>query len=212
MGQLETFRKLTKEQKVRFIWDYYRWHILAVILLISAISYTIYVKITVPTPVLNLVIIKTEAQTGEKEIDFSDFLTEYAYSDPVSVNRNLTLTGDLGTSYQSMQILHSYTFSGAADIFLWTEDTICQYFTKGITADVNDILSSETLQRDEITIFESDGTELEQPYSCFIKIENNAWAKENLGADDCYLSFSCSPLNPDAAKNFVEYLLSGSEI
>lgn len=208
MGQRTTFRELSTEAKVQFIWDYYRWRILVVILLLAAIIHTVYVKTTEVIPVLNLAVIKTEAQLEGEEIDFSSFLNENGYTEPVYVYRNLTLTGDLGTSYQSMQILHTFSMAGEIDIFLWTEDTICQYFTGGITADVFDILSPEAAEKEDFSIFYAEGSSPEESYPCYIRIENNAWALENLGASECYIAFSCNPLNPEPATKFIDYLLS----
>lgn len=212
MGQQSTFRDLSTEAKVQFIWDYYRWRILVVILVLGAIVHTVYVKLTVETPVLNLAVIKTEAQLEGEEIDFSDFLDENGYTSPVYVYRNLTLTGDLGTSYQSIQILHSFSIAGEIDVFLWTEDTICQYFTGGITADVFDLISQNTAEKEDFSIFYAESANPEESYPCFIKVENNAWALENLGASECYIAFSCNPLNPEPATKFVDYLLSFSQV
>ena len=208
MGQRTTFRELSTEAKVQFIWDYYRWRILVVILLLAAIIHTVYVKTTEVIPVLNLAVIKTEAQLEGEEIDFSSFLNENGYTEPVYVYRNLTLTGDLGTSYQSMQILHTFSMAGEIDVFLWTEDTICQYFTGGITADVFDILSPEAAENEDFSVFYAEGSSPEESYPCYIRIENNAWALENLGASECYIAFSCNPLNPEPATKFIDYLLS----
>lgn len=208
MGQLSTFRSLSPKAKAQFIWDYYRWHILAVALVLSAVTYTVDVKMNLETPILNLAVIRSGAQLKTEEIDFSDFLEKNGYDGSVYVNRALTLTGELGTSYQSMQILHSYSISGEIDVFLWGEDSINQYFEGGLTSDVFDILSENVALSEEVTVFYTNNSE--DPYPCFIKIESNAWVQENLGFEKCYIAFSCNPLNPNAAKDFVNYILSFS--
>ena len=214
MGQLSTFRKLSGKAKVQFIWDYYRWHILACFLIINAIAYTVHLKATTPVPVFNVAVIKTTAQTQEKEIDFTEYLLSsgFADTDTVSVNRNLTLTGELGTSYQSIQILHSLSFTGDVDVFLWTEDTICQYFGNGMTADVRDLLSEEAINHEAVSAIDTETDVPDEKYPCYIKLENNSWTLENIGSENCYLAFSCTPLNPDAARSFVDYLLQYSNL
>lgn len=207
MNKKSSFSQLSTKAKIGFIWDYYRWHILVAIVLCVVLVDAVYSHLTYKAPIMNVSIIN--ASLNNNDYDFMEYFNENGFNTQdvsVFVDTNLVLTGELESSYTSLQTLHAYTMSGSVDVFIWTDDMVCQYFVKGITMDLSEVLSEETLSHEGTEIIYSEGNDSESPYPCTIKINNSKWAQENLGQDYCYVALSCNPTNLDNATGFVDFL------
>lgn len=209
MNKKGAFSQLSTNEKIGFVWDYYRWHILVATVLCVVLVNAVYSHLTYKAPIMNVSIIN--ATLNNDGYNFEEYLDENGFNtqeDSVFVDTNLVLTGKFDTSYTSLQTLHAYTLSGSVDIFVWTDDMVCQYFVKGISIDLSEVFSEEILSHGRTEIECSEGNDSEEPYPCMIKINNCKWAQENLGRDYCYVALSCNPTNLDNATRFVDFLLS----
>ena len=57
MEKKTDFKALSSKAKVQYIWDYYKWPILAVIVAVIFVIYLIYHYVTYRDPLLNVIMI-----------------------------------------------------------------------------------------------------------------------------------------------------------
>lgn len=159
--ELENAKKIfktgTTKQKVEYIMDYYKWHIIIVLFVLIFIGNTIYTNLTRKDYVLQGIFLSTSAET-ETVLDLEkDFLKKYpinSSSEDIFFDSSLyyrldTESIDSTLSYQAIQVLTARIAAGEID-FLVADDVtlnnICynQYFT-----DLSKILSEDQIKKYE---------------------------------------------------------------
>lgn len=145
----------TIKQKISYIWDYYKWHILIpLIVVIALISYIVNI-VTRPDIILNGVMLNVynmESQASPAEL-LEDFYKEQeidSKEEEINLNSNLYYSVDnLSTNYQTMQVLMAWLSADQLDFVTGDATSLNDLAYKDYFTDLRDYLSDEQLEKYE---------------------------------------------------------------
>lgn len=145
----------TIKQKISYIWDYYKWHIMIpLIVVIALISYIVNI-VTRPDIILNGVMLNVynmESQASPAEL-LEDFYKEQeidSKEEEINLNSNLYYSvDDLNTNYQSMQVLMAWLSADQLDFITGDAASLNDLAYKDYFTDLRDYLSDEQLEKYE---------------------------------------------------------------
>ncbi len=206
---------MSAKTKISYIWDYYRWHIIAAIGAAAFIVSVIVHFVTYKEPILNIIMINCANPYGANS-GFDAFLAEEGYeNDPslIALASNLYFSDDSSplSSMQAYQALSAMITAGGQDLFFGTGEIFNAYADQGAFADLSALLPEELLDTyaDSLIYSTDDGTT--EAYPCAIEISDNKWLSENnYYYDTCRFGILAGYAHPDTAVQFVEFLLADS--
>lgn len=209
------FKSLSTKQKIEYVWDYYRWYIIAVICGITIIVSTISHVITYKEPLLSVIMLNSYSpMTGNAEAGFDEFFQEFGYG---SYEGALELKQDLyfqenkeldPIDYQNYEILLAMLIGGDYDVFLGIGDVYLDFVNQGFFADLSEILSDDLLDTYEEQIIYADNMGEITQYPAAIILENNQWlVQNNYYNGECYLGILEKEHLNESAIEFSEFLL-----
>ncbi len=141
----------TTKQKISYIWDYYKWHIIIPLTAIIVIASTIVNLVTAPDILLNgimLNIYKTESQSSPANL-LEDFYKEQEIDqkeEEINLNSNLYYTlDDLSTNYQTMQVLSTWISADQLDFITGDATSLNDLAYKGYFTDLRNYFSEDQL-------------------------------------------------------------------
>lgn len=212
MEKKTDFKALSSKAKVQYIWDYYKWPILAVIVAVIFVIYLIYHYVTYRDPLLNVIMINCNDSISADDSGFDEFLTKYGYDPddfPVSLSSSLQFSdGEYSLSYNDSQALTLMIAAGGQDLFFGTGDVYLDYADQGALIDLSTVLSEDLLERYKDSLIYSTDDGQVDAYPCAIELTDNAWVKKYNYYDTCYFGIFYQNENLDAAVQFAEFLLN----
>lgn len=212
MEKKTDFKALSNKAKVQYIWDYYKWPILAVIVAVIFVIYLIYHYVTYRDPLLNVIMINCSDSISADDSGFDEFLTKYGYDPddfPVSLSSSLQFSdGEYSLSYNDSQALTLMIAAGGQDLFFGTGDVYLDYADQGALIDLSTVLSEDLLERYKDSLIYSTDDGQVDAYPCAIELTDNAWVKKYNYYDTCYFGIFYQNENLDAAVQFAEFLLN----
>lgn len=214
MEKKTDFKALSAKAKIQYIWDYYRLHILATVIVVATIVSLIHHFVTYREPLLNVIMINTTGGEATTADGFDEFLDAYQYDKketPVSVFGSLYFSDDAAAaaaSYQDYEVLATMIAAGGQDLFFGTGDVFLTYAEQGAFVDLSKVLSAETYDKyKDNMIYSTDDGESE-PYPCAVELTDNNWLKKNGYYDgSCYFGIFFRSENTEATTQFAEFLL-----
>ncbi len=215
MEKKPDFKAMSAKTKISYIWDYYRWHIIASIGTVALIVSVIVHFVTYKEPVLNIIMINC-ANPYNANSGFDAFLAEEGYeNDPslIALSSNLYFSDDSGpmSSMQAYQALAAMIAAGGQDLFFGTGEIFDAYADQGTFADLSVLLPEDLLDTcaDSLIYSTNDGTT--EAYPCAIEITENKWLSENnYYYGTCRLGILAGYAHPETAVQFVRFLLAES--
>ncbi len=139
----------TTKQKISYIWDYYKWHIMIpIIVVIALISYIVNI-VTRPDIILNGVMLNIHniESAGPGEILLPDFYKEQKVDtkeEEINLNSSLHYSVDnLNTNYQTMQVLMAWLSADQLDFVTGDATSLTDLAYKDYFTDLRDYFTED---------------------------------------------------------------------
>lgn len=145
----------TTKQKISYIWEYYKWHIIVPILAIIAITSYIVTLVTRPAIILNGVMLNIHniESADTNEILLTDFYKEQEVDtkeEEITLNTNLYYSLDNPSSnYESSQVLMAWLAAGQLDFITGDAVSLTDLAYKEYFTDLRDYLTEEQFAKYE---------------------------------------------------------------
>lgn len=145
----------TLKQKIAYIWDYYKWHILIPIVVISCLIWYIVHIITAPDVILNGVLMnayKTETSiTGEELLeDFYKVQEIDSKEEEINLNTSMYYTaGNDNANYEALQALMAWHAADSLDFICGDSMALTELAYRGYFPDLREVLTEEQLAKYE---------------------------------------------------------------
>ncbi len=125
MEKKTAFKDLSRKAKVQYIWDYYRWHIIAAICLVAFVISMIVHYAAYRESVLDIVMVNTLNPYEESVSSTDEFFEQEGFTkkEEVTVDTSITFSDDdnYSTNYYSNQKLTLKLSVGDADVLFAPE-------------------------------------------------------------------------------------------
>ena len=209
--QAEAFRQMTFRKKVGYIYDYYRFHILAVIASVAAIISLINIWINYRAPLLQIVMMDTQFSEAQEYRGLEQFLVDCGYElyeGAVELDATLFFETSDSTNVNAYQYLTVLTVSGGQELIFGSEagGMFADLASRGEFVDLRGVLSEELLEAYSGSLIYLD-TE-DGAYPCGIMLLNNPWLMENRYYENCCVGICVTADRMDVAVTFLEYILT----
>lgn len=145
----------TLKQKIAYIWDYYKWHIIIPLVIIITIIWYIVHVITAPDIILNGVLInayKTETSISSEEL-LEDFYKEQKIDlkeEEINLNTSMYISADNdNANYESLQALMAWHAAGSLDFIGGDLPALAELAYRGYFTDLREVLTEEQIAKYE---------------------------------------------------------------
>ncbi len=209
-----TFKELSFQKKLEYIWDYYKWKIISVVALIIVLCTVIPSVIeNNKEAALYAAFINTQ-MTDEKD---PQILTDYAEQKQIDMdNKRMELdcsmiikhkNPDRISMYSSQKLLAMFA-SDTLDVVVSDQDTCVKYAAMGVYADLEEILDKDFLEKHKDLLVYTDGQGEAGSHAYGIDVTDSPILKEEkafLVPAVCSICVDAS--QPENSIKFLEYLL-----
>ena len=214
MEKKTDFKALSKKQKVGYIWDYYRWHILIAIVVIAFAGSLIHHYATYKESVLDIIMINcnyayTNDTPGLEE--YCDMIDINPEKETVAVDVSLTFSeaDTYSTNYYSDQSLTLKLSVGGGDILFCNENVFMEYATAHSFTDLSTVLTEEELAEWSDSLIYVTDEETNYEYPCGIVLPEKNWSTiYGYYNGSKYFGIGCNAENLDNAVTFFRYVLN----
>lgn len=210
------FKALSTKQKIEYVWDYYKWHVVILVFVISMIVSTVQNAINYKEPLLNIIMLNSYgAMINTEDHGFEEFFERYDYDSfdgAVEIKKDIffSLQEELNyEDYESYEVLFPLLVGQEYQMILGTGEKTLNFLNQGFLSDLSMILSKDILERykNQLVYFEDEG----KKYPCAIILSNNQWLAENNYYDgECYVGILNQENISEVVIDFTEFLLSYS--
>ncbi len=213
MEKKADFKTMKKSEIIRFIWDYFKWHIIIAIILIASVISLIRHFATYQEPVAEIVLMNCSMMDVQVDPDFTDFMEQHGYDikkEKVAVDTGYYVDLDANTSANmyTLQALQTLLAAGGVDVVAGTEEIYMYMGEHYMAANLEDYLSAEMLEKYADDIVYITDPETKEKYPGGIQIANNWWmTKYKYYSDDCIIGISNGCQKQEAAMNLFMYIL-----
>lgn len=210
------FKSLSTKQKIEYVWDYYRWHIIAVIFGITIIVSAILHVITYKEPLLSVMMLNSyRSMSDSSEMGFDEFFEAYGYESfdgALELKKDLYFDENGNTNqedYRNYEIMLALLIGGDYEIFLGTGDVYLEFVQQGFFADLSEILSEDLLEKYKEQMVYSDEMGECAEYPAAVLLKNNQWLnRNNYYKEECYFGIVKGANMTDSVTEFSEFLLT----
>lgn len=208
MEKKTRIRDLKGKAKIEYIWDYYRWHILLILIAILFLATRIYDFLSYREPLFNIVTINLVDMGSNTEAPYEEFFNQYGYDafEGAVGKQSLYFTGDVESINSNFLLLTALVEARDVDVFFWKGNEFQQFIEDGLLLDLSEVLSDAQLSAcKEYLIYTSlNGTVT--PYPCGISLEKSQWAMEN-GYEDSNVGILFDARNKEIVMELLQYLI-----
>lgn len=210
MKKNEQFLSLSFGKKLEFIWDYYRFAILAVICAAIILIPALVSAITHREPVLKLTMVNSLTMQDDPERGFREFLDACGYPSEDSVEtRTIYASESDMQGLQGIQVLAGEIAAGGRDVLMGNPELIASYGQAGALKDLSELLPEDVLAQYADSLIYSDEEGKTEQYPCAVLLTDNRWITENqYYLEDCCVGILYRGDNPEAAVQFLQFLLT----
>lgn len=208
------FKTMSLSQKAGYVWDYYRFHILGIIISVIIAGSIIHHYATLKESVLDMLFLNAHTIDNE-QLPFEDFMAKQGYNTndyEITVTTTLSFALEEGSyqqDYYSIQTLSALFAAGDLDIFAAPHQIYNDYASSGYVADLRNIFTKEELEEFGDIIIYTTLLETGESFPSGFNLEGNQWLIRNGYYDEgCYLAIAANTDNPELTKEFIYYLLS----
>lgn len=166
----KVFKNGTTRQKAEYILDYYKWHILFLMVILLLIGNIIYTNLTHKEYILKGIFLSTPADT-ETVLDLEkDFLKIYPIdnsSEDIFFDSSIYYRPDAGNidstlSYQAVQVLTTRIATGEIDFIVADDVTLTDLCYQQYFSDLSEVLSEDQMRKYEPYFLYYDRAVMEQ--------------------------------------------------
>lgn len=184
------FKQLTFLKKLQYIWDYYRFPIIATIIIAVLIFSFVYQKLNKKNDVLGVICVNSNTSTGkDSQAIFDDFLEQNGYdtsSNQILLNTNIFVdVENEGLDYQSVSTLGTYFDARIFNVCFMDNKTFDHYADIDTFCDLRDFFDKESLEKysEYIVYRQTDSGSI--PCGFRISSESNNWLSSSGLYDSC---------------------------
>ena len=212
MEKKTAFKDLSRKAKVQYIWDYYRLHILAVVVLAAFLISLIVHYATYRESVLDIIMVNVANPYAENTSSTDEFFEQEGFTDKetITVDTSVTLSdGDsYSTNYYSDQSLSLKLSVGGADVLFAPEFVFQQYADAGSFMPLTDFLTEDELAQYKDMIVTATDTETGETFPCGLKLTDNKWLSDNgYYTGTVYFGIAYATDSKDTAVDFFHYVV-----
>lgn len=212
MEKKTPFKELSTSQKVDYIMDYYKIHIIVAIIIIIAVVSIVRDITSKKDTVINCLMINFVGDETSLDESFDEFLEKNNYNpdkDEVSTNTALSLDVSDQTSFQQMFTLNSLMASSTYSGFFSDSKTFNHYAEQSYFIELEKVVSEELMNKYKDYIIYGVDTSTGKKYPCGVKLtkDNCKWLKSNDLYDECYMGFCFSDESKESISQFAEFIL-----
>lgn len=208
------FKAMSTSKKLGYVWDYYRFHIVGIIILVIVFGSIIHHYATLKDSVLNMLFLNASTPLEETSA-FDDFLLEQGYDlkeQEILVTTSLSFAleeASYQADYYSLQTLTALFAAGDLDVFASPYQIYNDFASAGYVADLRTIFTEEELSSYEDIIIYTTLTETGETFPSAFNLEGNRWIEASgYYEDGCYFAVTANTDNPDLTKAFILYVLN----
>ena len=145
----------TVKQKIIYIWDYYKWHIIIPIIVIIAITSHIINVITAPDIIMNGVLLnvyntETSISNGELLEAFYQKQKIDPKEEEINLNTNLYFSPENANgNYETLQVLMAWHAADSLDFIGGDLPTLTELSYRGYFSDLREVLTEEQITKYE---------------------------------------------------------------
>jgi len=207
-------KAMSTRKKLEYVWDYYRFHILGIIILAITAYSIIHHYATLKTAVLDMIFLNANL-IEEDKAPFDEFLKKQGYSPKdyeVYVNTSLgyTLTeNSYQEDYYTNQGISAMFATGELDIFVTPHQVFNDFASYGYVSDLRLFFTEEELASFDDMVIYTTLLETGEKFPSGLNLTGNQWFIENgYYEDGCYLAITNSTDTPELTKDFILYVLN----
>ena len=182
MEKKTAFKDLSRKAKVQYIWDYYRWHIIAAICLVAFVISMIVHYAAYRESVLDIVMVNTLNPYEENVSSTDEFFEQEGFTkkEEVTVDTSITFSDDdnYSTNYYSDQKLTLKLSVGGADVLFAPEFVFQQYADAGSLMPLTDYLTADELEQYKDMIVYATDSETGETLPCGLELNDNQWLSD----------------------------------
>ena len=177
----EAVKNGTLKQKLSYFWDYYKWYVIIPLIIIIAVSTTIYNKVTAPDILLNGILLncynlETE-QDSTSELYQSFYERENINTEESEITLNTTLSystdeSAASTNYSTLQALMAWTGASTLDFLTGNKEAMTDLSYRGYFVDLREFLTEEQIEQYEPYFLYMDQAVVEKRELAFEKNED----------------------------------------
>lgn len=188
----KAIRQKTLKEKISYFFDYYKWHTVAVVVIVAAVISMIVHFVNLKDCSLYVCLLNT-ISSGQTE-DYVQRFEEYAeidrdeYEVTFDTSMYIEIGGRDSVTATSFQKLTVYTAAGDLDVIITDPEIIEYYVDQGLFYDLRQILSPEQ-------------TALYEPYFFYVDQVIIDAIQEAEARDETYDAVFSDPRQPEAMKN-----------
>lgn len=210
MKKNEQFMSLSLGKKLEFIWDYYRFAILAVVCAAIILIPSVVRVITHRESVLKLTMVNSLTMQDDSERGFQEYLEAYGYPSEDSVEtRTIYVSESDMQGLQGIQVLAAEIAAGGRDVLMGPPELIASYGQAGALKDLSELLPDDVLEQFADFLIYSDEEGKTERYPCAVLLTDNRWITENqYYFEACCVGILYRGDNPEAAVQFLQFLLT----
>lgn len=180
-------KNATLKKKLKYFWDYYKWHVIVPICVIILIASLIHHFVTQKDIAFNAILLNASAisEDNTHPRQFADYAGINTDKSELLFDTSVQIHGDAAdeASYTSMEKLMIYTATGDLDVMVTDADSFREYAYNENFHDLRDILTEEQIAKYE-------------PYFYYVDLK----IVEEINTAVNNLDSSYVPVYPDPAK------------
>lgn len=213
MEHIKPLKEMTPRERVSYIFEYYKFHIIAVIVAIFTIGSLVIHFATYRAPVISLIMVNVEnMNTQALEDSFDSFLTDNGYNpgkSSVQINSSIVLDMKDSSTYQGQTSLQMLVATHCYSGFFSDSDTFEVYANDTNFLDLEPLLSPELLQKYQEALIYATVPDTGRQYVCGIRLTkaNNKWLAESSAYEECCFGILYSDTDDAIVKMFLNYIL-----
>lgn len=206
----EKFKAMPFRKKAEHIWEYYRWHILVVLVVLLCVGSWIRGFVTYQEPLMQVEMVNAYGASAGGEA-FEAFLTQEGRpwdAETVAIGKNIQLNSqDPSQTFAAAQMLFCTIAAGEPDLIFWDTDEVLPPLDGGALMDLRELLPEDFLKAREDSLVYAQNEDTGEKYPCGIYTERNPWVMENKFYVNCTVAVPFSCRDKVLAADFLRYLL-----
>lgn len=208
------FKSMSTSKKLEYVWDYYRFHILGIIVLVITAYSIIHHYATLKDSVLDMLFLNAHSIEDEQR-PFEEFLTIQGYDlNKYEIRTTTTLSfaleeGSYQQDYYSIQTVSALFAAGDLDVFAAPHQIYNDFASSGYVADLRTVFSEEELESFGDMIIYTNLLETGEAFPSAFNLDGNQWMIGNGYYDEgCYLAITANTDSPELTKEFILHILN----
>jgi hypothetical protein len=191
LTEKQKLKDMTFQDKMGYLWEYYRIHAAVLVGLIALLSYIIYEIITPNIETQFYAAIINNSISDEAWAQYDANLSEYLDLDPktedIQLNYNFYLNSNSEYTMSMQQALSTYIAAGEVDVIIAPESTFKEYVYNGFFEKISDQIPTDLYTSLADYVFISDTEEVPEKNVYGIYLTDTKLFTENANNTDPYV-------------------------